>query len=271
MIHPTAIIDPKAQLDPRVEIGPYAVIDAHVSVGPNCRIGPHVYLTGHTRIGANNRFYAGCVVGEAPQDVKYKDEPTELRMGDNNLVREGATVHRSAKLGEATVIGSNNFLMVNSHVGHNVVLGNHVILANGALLAGHVVVGDGAFISGNCLVHQFVRVGTLAIMQGGSAISRDLPPYTVARWGNGMCGLNVIGLRRAGLSADERLELKKLYHKLFRAAENLSTAAAAARQEFTSAPAKIMLDFIATAKRGVCRDVSMMAGGAAKIDEGNID
>jgi UDP-N-acetylglucosamine acyltransferase len=254
MIHPTAVINPKAQLAPDVEIGPYAVIDAHVSLGPGCRVGPHVYLTGHTRIGANNRFYAGCIVGEAPQDVKYKDEPTELRMGDNNLVREGATLHRSAKAGEATLIGSNNFLMVNSHVGHNVVMGDHVILANGALLAGHVAVGDCAFISGNCLVHQFIRVGTLAIMQGGSAISKDLPPYTVARGDNGMCGLNVIGLRRAGLSADERLELKKLYHKLFRAAENLSSAVAGARKTFTSAPAKVLLDFVASAKRGLCRD-----------------
>ncbi len=271
MIHPTAIIHPEAQLHPSVEIGPYAVIDGHVSMGPGCRVGPHVYLTGHTRIGADNRFYAGCVVGEAPQDVKYKDEPTELRMGDNNLVREGATVHRSAKAGEATLIGSNNFLMVNSHVGHNVVLGSHVILANGALLAGHVQVADGAFISGNCLVHQFVRVGTLAIMQGGSAISKDLPPYTVARGDNGICGLNAIGLRRAGFSADERLELKKLYHKLFRSGKNLSDAVAQARQEFTSAPAKVLLDFVASAKRGVCRDsgvaISKDDGDDAKNDE----
>jgi len=266
MIHPTAIIDAKAELDPTVEVGPYAVIDAHVTLGPGCRVGPHVYITGHTRIGADNRFYAGCVVGEAPQDVKYKDEPTELRVGDNNLVREGATIHRSAREGEATVIGSNNFLMVNSHIAHNVILGDHVILANGALLAGHVEVGDRVFISGNCLVHQFCRVGTLAIMQGGSAISRDLPPYTVARWYNGMCGLNAIGLRRAGLSNEERLELKTLYHHLFRTEMNLSEALAQARKEFTSAPAKVLLDFVASAKRGVCRDVSMMARGGGKIE-----
>jgi UDP-N-acetylglucosamine acyltransferase len=271
MIHPTAIIDAKAHLDASVDVGPYAVIDGHVSLGPGCRVGPHVYLTGHTRIGANNRFYAGCVVGEAPQDVKYKDEPTELRMGDNNLVREGATVHRSAKIGHATIIGSNNFLMVNSHVGHNVVLGDHVILANGALLAGHAEVGDRVFISGNCLVHQFVRVGTLAIMQGGAAISQDLPPYTVARGSNGICGLNAIGLRRAGWSAEERLELKKLYHKLFRSRKNLSAATAQARKEFKSAPARVLLDFVASAKRGVCRDVSMMARSGGKIDEGGID
>lgn len=267
MIHPTAVIHPKAQLDSSVEVGPYAVIDAHVSLGPGCKVGPHVYLTGHTHIGANNRFYAGCVVGEAPQDVKYNNEPTELRMGDNNLVREGATVHRSAKMGQATIVGSNNFLMANSHLAHNVILGDNVIVANGALLAGHVEVGDRVFISGNCLVHQFIRIGTLALMQGGSAISRDLPPYTVARWGNGICGLNTVGLRRAGLSSEERLELKELYHKLFRSGRNLTETVAEARKEYSSAPAKVLLDFVASSERGVCRDVSMMARGGQKMGD----
>jgi UDP-N-acetylglucosamine acyltransferase len=253
MIHPTAIISPKAQLDSTVEVGPYSVIDAHVSIGPGCRVGPHVYLTGHTTIGTNNRFHAGCVIGDAPQDVKYKDEPTRLVIGSGNLFREGATVHRSAKAEEATVIGSNNFLMVNSHVGHNVSLGDHVIVANGALLAGHAQVADRVFISGNCLVHQFVRIGTLAIMQGGSAISQDLPPYTVARGDNAICGLNVVGLRRAEISAEERLELKRLYHKLFRSGQNLSQSILQARSEFTGLPARAMIDFIASSKRGVLR------------------
>jgi UDP-N-acetylglucosamine acyltransferase len=253
MIHSTAIISPKAQLDSTVEVGPYAVIDAHVSIGPGCRVGPHVYLTGHTVIGANNRFHAGCVIGDAPQDVKYKDEPARLVIGNGNLFREGATAHRSAKAEEATIIGSNNFLMVNSHVGHNVSLGDNVIIANGALLGGHAQVADRVFISGNCLVHQFVRVGALAIMQGGSAISQDLPPYTVARGSNGICGLNVVGLRRAGISAEERLELNRLYHKLFRSGQNLSQAILQARSEFTTPSARAMLDFIASSKRGVCR------------------
>jgi UDP-N-acetylglucosamine acyltransferase len=260
-IHPTAIIHPKAQLDSSVAVGPYAVIDADVSLGANCRVGPHVYLTGRTRAGQGNRFYAKCVIGEAPQDVKYKDEPTELQIGDHNLFREGSTAHRSAN-SEPTMIGSHNFLMVNSHVGHNVVLGNHVIVANGALLAGHSTVGDRAFISGNCLVHQFVRVGTLALMQGGSAVSRDLPPFTVARGDNGICGLNVVGLRRAGFGAGDRLELKKLYHKLFRSEKKLFTLLEEARQEFTSAAAKILIEFVASAKRGVCRDM-----GVAENDE----
>ena len=253
MIHPTAIIHPKAKLDGTVSVGPYAVVDEHVQAGPHCVIGPHVYLTGRLTIGSHNVFHAGCVIGDAPQDLKYKGEPTGLRIGDHNVFREHATAHRSAREGQETEIGSHNFLMANSHVGHNCVVGDHVIIANGALMGGHATAGDRAFISGNCLVHQFVRVGTLALMQGGSAISKDLPPYTVARGDNGICGLNVIGLRRAGLTPDERLELKKLYRLLFRSGKNLKTALAEARQ-FTSPAAKILLEFVATAKRGICVD-----------------
>jgi UDP-N-acetylglucosamine acyltransferase len=168
-------------------------------------------------------------------------------------------VHRANKVNEDTVIGSHNFLMAHSHVGHNAVLGHHVILVNGALLGGHVMVDDSAFISGNCLVHQFVRVGTMALMQGGSAISKDLPPFTVARGDNGICGLNTVGLRRAGFSAAERLELKQLYHALFRSGLNLQAAVAAAQPKFTSAAAKTMLQFLAGTKRGVCRDTGQTA------------
>ena len=254
MIHPTAIIHPQAKLDATVSVGPYAVIDAGVELGAHCIVGPHVYLTGETKIGSHNRFHAGCVIGDAPQDLKYKDEPTRLRIGDHNVFREHVTVHRSTKTGEETIIGSHNFLMAHCHVGHNCRLGDHIIIANGALLAGHVEVQDRAFISGNCLIHQFVRVGTLAIMQGGSAISKDLPPFTVARGGNGICGLNAVGLRRAGFTAAERLELKKLYHALFRSRKNLQPAIAAAQKNFSSPAAKVLLDFVAGAKRGLCFD-----------------
>ena len=212
-------------------MGPYAVIDEGVELGPECVIGPHVYLTGLTTIGAHNRFYAGCVIGEAPQDLKYTGEPTRLRIGDHNVFREHVTVHRSNKAAEDTVIGSKNFLMAHCHVAHNCRLGDQVIMANGVLLGGHVTLEDRVFLSGNCLVHQFVRVGTLALMQGGSAISKDLPPYTVARGDNGICGLNTVGLRRAGLTPAERLELKQLYHALFRQGHNLRAAVASARAE----------------------------------------
>ena len=254
MIHPTAIIHPQAKLDKTVSVGPYAVIDAGIELGGHCVVGPHVYLTGITRIGFHNQFHAGCVIGDAPQDLKYKAEPTRVRIGDHNVFREHVTVHRSNKLAEDTVIGSHNFLMANSHVGHNSQLGDHIIIANGALLGGHVTVQDRAFISGNCLVRQFTRVGMLAIMQGGSAISKDLPPFTIARGDNGICGLNSVGLRRAGLTAEQRLELRKLYHALFRSGERLQTALATAKRNFSSAGAKILLDFAAEAKRGLCSD-----------------
>ena len=263
MIHPTAIVHPKARLDSTVQVGPYAVIDEGVELGPHCTVGPHVYLTGLTTVGAHNQFLAGCVVGEAPQDLKYKGAATRLRIGEYNVFREHVTVHRSAKLGEDTVVGSHNFLMAHCHVGHNCQVGNGIIIANGALLGGHVSVDDRAFISGNCLLHQFVRVGTLALMQGGSAISKDLPPYTVARGGNGLCGLNTVGLRRAGFSPAERLEVKALYHALFRQKTNLRSAVVTAQKKFFSAPAKVLLDFLASSQRGVCVDTGNAYGEEA--------
>ncbi len=263
VVHPSAIIHPKAKLDASVRVGPYAVIDEGVEVGPNCVVGPHVYLTGHTKIGANNTFHAGCVIGDAPQDLKYKNEPTRLRICEGNVFREHVTVHRSTKMDGETVVGSNNFLMANSHVGHNSIVGDHVIIANGAALGGYAAVGDRAFISGNCLVHQFCRVGTLALMQGGSAISTDLPPFCTALHENEMCGLNVIGLRRANVSAAERMELKRLYRLLFRSGQNLSDAVAEARKNFCGAASKILLEFLGDAKRGVCADV----GGSTSENE----
>ena len=254
VIHSTAIIHPQAKLGANVRVGPYAVIDAGVELGHDCVVGPQVYLTGATKIGANNKFHASAVIGDAPQDLKYKDEPTRLVIGDNNVFREHVTVHRSNKMSEDTVVGSNNFFMAGSHIAHNCVVGSHVILANGSLLGGHVTVQDRAFVSGNCLVHQFCRVGTLAIMQGGSAISKDLPPFTVARGDNGVCGLNTVGLRRSGFTAEERLELKKLYHALFRSGKSFRAAFAAAEKQFTTPAAKKMLEFISSAKRGICAD-----------------
>jgi len=259
-IHPTAVVHPEAQLDPTVSVGPYAIIDEHVVLGAHCMVGPHVHLTGWTVIGSHNHFHTGCVIGDAPQDVKYADAPTRLRIGDHNVFREHVTVHRSNAVEEESWLGSHNFLMALSHVGHNVRLGDHVVLANGALLGGHVEVQDRAFISGHCLVHQFVRVGRLALMQGGAGVSKDLPPYLVARGNNGICGLNTVGLRRAGFTPDQRVELKRLYHRLFRGGRPLRSAAQAARSEFSSAAARVLLDFVAASRRGICADVGERLG-----------
>ena len=154
MIHPTAVIDPKAELHESVQVGPYAVIDANVRVGADSRIGPYAHLTGHTEVGASNNIHTGAVIGDAPQDLKYEGEATRLRVGDHNVIREHVTLHRSNTQDEDTVIGSGNFFMAHSHVGHNAVIGNDNIFANGALIGGHAVIADRVFLSGHCAVHQ---------------------------------------------------------------------------------------------------------------------
>jgi UDP-N-acetylglucosamine acyltransferase len=254
-VHPTAVVHPSARIGPGSLIGPHAVIDADVVMGPECIVGPGVYITGHTVIGARNRFHAGAVVGDAPQDLKYDGGPTRLQIGDDNTFREHVTVHRSNKLSEDTTIGNGNLLMAGSHVGHNCHLGNNNILVNTALLAGHVVLADRVFVSGSCLVHQMCRIGRLALMQGGAAISRDLPPFCIARGNNGIAGLNVIGLRRAGVPPLERLKLRGAYHRLFRSRQPLQMGIADVRAGFPeSALVAELVDFVAASRRGICRD-----------------
>ena len=268
MIHPTAIIHPKAQVHESAQVGPYTVIDADVELGPDCVVGPHVYITGKTRIGSGNRFFAGSVIGEAPQDLKYSGALTGVQIGDRNVFREHVTVHRSSKPEEDTVLGSDNFLMANAHVAHNCRLHNHVIMANGSLLGGHAEIYDRAFISGNCLVHQFTRVGTLAMMQGGSGASKDVPPFTIAHNINSLAGLNIIGMRRAGINSADRLEVKRLYHLLFRSPEGgFQKAFARAQGEFSSGIARQVFDFLAGAKRGVCMASPSQTTGTQETGE----
>ena len=255
LIHATAVVHSDAELHPSVRVGAFAVIDKAVRLGPDCEVGPHVHLTGHLEAGEGCRFHAGAVIGDAPQDLKYGEEPTRLRIGSKNVFREHVTVHRSNSLEEDTVIGDGNFFMAHSHVGHNCHIGNHNTFANGALIAGHVVIEDRAFISGNCMVHQFARIGTLAMMQGGAGISKDLPPYMMAMSNNTVCGLNTVGLRRAGFSVDERTELKRLYRFLHSGDLRLSEAVIQGLEMFTSKPCQDVLVFIQGSERGICRDV----------------
>ncbi|MFM1767531.1 MAG: hypothetical protein RJA22_60 [Verrucomicrobiota bacterium] len=269
MRHPTAVIHPGARLDASVEVGPYAVIEEGVVLGPGCVVGPYVHLAGRVVAGARNRFHAGCVIGDAPQDLKYDGAPTEVRIGEGNTFREHVTVNRASRAGGATVIGSHNFLMASAHVGHDCTVGDHVIMANGALLGGHVQVGDRAFLSGISGAHQFVRIGTLALMQGTTAVTKDLPPYCMARDVNRLCGLNTVGLRRAGIPGPERMELRRLYHELFRGRRPWKETLVAARGEYTGAPALALLEFVAGSKRGVCADPARRrwAGAAPEAED----
>jgi UDP-N-acetylglucosamine acyltransferase len=213
-IHPTAIIDPVACLASDVTVGPYTVIDGPVTLGPGCRVGPQAHLIGPLTLGANNIIHTGAVLGEQPQHLKFTDPPTAVVIGDGNVFREHVTVHAGTKPA-GTRLGDNNYLMVNSHVAHDCKLGDGVILANGALLAGHCSIADGAFFSGNCAIHQFSQIGRLAMISGGATLSKDLPPFFMAEGRNRVVGVNVVGMRRAGLSVDQITAVREAYRILF--------------------------------------------------------
>ena len=250
-IHPTAIVDPKASIDPSVVIGPYCVIDADVTLDSGCVLDCFVRILSGSRIGPNNRFHANAVIGDAPQDLKSTEEPTTLRIGSGNVFREGFTAHRSNTPEEETIIGDSGFFMANSHVGHNSVLGNHLIVANGALIGGHVTVEDRAFLSGNVAVHQFTRIGRLSLSQGNASISTDIPPFCIATGLNRLCGLNRVGLIRAGVPEEERNRLRQVYRRLFYERRPMRGVIDELRSQETAPTVLELLDFVAGSQRGV--------------------
>lgn len=252
-IHPTALIDPKAEIDSSVEIGPYVVIEGRAKVGRGTRVMAHAYVSGWTEIGENNEIHPGVMLGDAPQDRAYKGEETYLRIGHNNIFREHVQVHRGTAPGSSTTIGDENFLMANSHVGHNCKLENQIVLANGALLGGYVEVGANVFISGNCVVHQFVRIGEYALMRGLSGTSRDVPPYSIIDWQHTVRGVNIIGLKRAGFGEQRIREIREAFRVLFGKGRNLSLAIKEIEQRGrASEDVLALLEFIKSSKRGVC-------------------
>ena len=250
-IHPTAIVDPRAEIDPSADIGPYVVIDGPVHVGPRTRIMASAYLTGDTHIGADNVIHPGAVIGNEPQDLAYRGAPTGLKLGDRNVIREQVEIHRGTQAGTHTEIGDDNYLMSHAHVAHNCRLGNHVIMATGATLGGHVVVEDQAFISGNCVVHQHCRVGRLSIMRGLSRAARDVPPFATTDYTHVVRGLNRVGLRRAGFDGDRVRALASAFRILFRVRSNLREAMARVEAEVRSPDVDYLLAFLRSSRRGV--------------------
>ena len=253
-IHPTAIVDPGARLGEEVEIGPYALIGAEVEIGPRTIVQSHVVIEGTVRLGAANQIGHGAIIGARPQDLDFKKGmKSSVEIGDRNMIREYVTIHRGTAADSATRIGHDNFLMAGAHLGHNGAIGDNVIIANNCLLGGYVAVDDGAFLGGGCVFHQFVRVGRLAVTQGNSALSKDVPPFVAATGLNKVAGLNVVGLRRAGFSAEERAEIKAAFRLLYESGLNVSQALAQASAQSWGAAAQTFFDFVASAKRrGIC-------------------
>jgi UDP-N-acetylglucosamine acyltransferase len=250
-IHPTAVVDPRATIDPSAELGPYVVVDGPVEIGPRTRVMAHAFLTGRTVVGADNVIHPGAIVGHEPQDLKYAGAPTGCRIGNRNVIREHAEIHRATAPETWTIVGDDNYLMTRSHVAHNCVLGNHTVVASGALLAGHVTVGDQAFVSGNCVVHQFTRIGRLAILRGLSRTSRDVPPFCIMDGTHTVRGVNRVGLRRAGFDAPRIRALVTAFRILFRVRTNLQEALARVEAECRSPDVDELVAFIRAARHGV--------------------
>jgi UDP-N-acetylglucosamine acyltransferase len=251
-IHPTAIVDRRAEIDPSADIGPYVVVDGPVVIGGGTRVLAHAVLNGHTVIGRDNVIHMGAVVGHEPQDVGYAGAPTGVRIGDRNIIREHAEVHRATTLDRPTTIGDDNFLFARAHVAHDCQLGNRNVVANGAALGGRVELAHQVFVSANCVVHQFVRIGRLALLRGLSRTSRDVPPFCIMDGTHTVRAINRVGLRRAGFTPEQIRAVQRAFVALFRTRRNLRAALAELEASPMSAEVAELVAFIRGSKRGVC-------------------
>jgi len=253
-IHPTAIVDASSHLGADVSVGPYAVIEGGCEIGDHCEVRAHAIICRGTTMGPRNQIGYGAIVGAEPQDFAYKGAPSGVTIGSGNRIREYVTIHRSSKEGGVTSVGNDNFLMVGVHLGHDVKVGNHTILANNTLLAGHTQIADRVFLGGATILHQHVRIGTLAITRGGTRLGKDVPPYFMAVDTNRVSGINRIGLRRAGLSQETRRAIQAAYALIYRSELNVSQALAELREKISIPEIAHLVEFIGEAKRGICRD-----------------
>jgi UDP-N-acetylglucosamine acyltransferase len=255
-VHPTAIIDPKAQLDSSVEVGPYAIIGPQVSIGKGTTVGPHAVIDGFTTIGERNVIFHHASVGAPPQDLKYAGENSELRIGNENTVREFVTLHKGTQGGGmVTRIGNKNLFMAYSHVAHDCIVGNGCVFANCAAIGGHVEVGDHVILGGLSAVHQFVRIGKHAFAAGGSFVVMDLAPYCNAQGDRAeLAGLNTTGLERSGYSAESIGRIKEAYRIVFRSKTPLAQAIEKLKTDFAGhKEIEEFVAFISTSKRGLIR------------------
>ena len=263
-IHPTAVIAPEAVLAEDVVVGPHVVIEGAVRIGPGCVLRPGAHLYGPLTMGRDNTVFSGAVLGERPQHLKYNGEPTGVEIGDGNIFRENVTVHRATTQSWTTRIANHNFFMVNSHVAHDCQIGDRCILANGALLGGHCILEDNVYLSGNCAVHQFVRIGRLALLSGCSATTKDIPPFIIQQNIDTVVGVNVIGMRRAGLANDQINAVRKAFRILYRQGLVIPNALGRIEQELGGFPAvEELVAFIRQSSRGINPLRERSAGAAA--------
>lgn len=255
-VHPTAVVDPRAELDGDVEVGPYCTVGADVKIGRGCRIFSHVVLSGRTTLGFGNVIFPFASVGTMPQDLKYKGEPSELVIGERNTIREYVSLNPgTAGGGMMTRVGNQNLLMMQCHIAHDCILGDHNVIANGATLGGHVVIEDFVIVGGLVGIHQFVRIGTGAILGAGAMVSKDVPPYCNATGDRAkLHGLNLEGLKRRGVDKSVIALIRKAYRIVFQSALRTEDALKKIRDELPVIPEiEKFISFIADSQRGICR------------------
>lgn len=265
-IHPTAIVNPQAELDESVEVGPYCVIEANVRVGAGSRLYHGVYLTGWTTIGEACELHPGAVVGHSPQDTKYGGERSYCRIGDRCILREHVTIHRGTIPESETILGDDCFLLAGAHVAHNCRLGSGVTLINNVMLAGHVAIADHATLGGAAGVHQFVRIGELAMITGNSRVPLDVLPYAMIDTMGRVVGINRVGLRRAGFSADERAAVRDAYRTIFDAGRSFSETVVAFLDQEHAGPVATIATFLREQSRRGVAGRSRRRGRATNSD-----
>jgi UDP-N-acetylglucosamine acyltransferase len=265
-IHPLAVVSPSAEIGSSTQIGPFCVIEPEAKIGPDCILENRVVVKAGTIVGARNRVFEGSVLGGLPQHVRIPDRPGGLIIGSGNVIRENVTIHRALEEPHATVLGDNCLLMVNTHVAHDCRVGNHVIVTNNAMLAGHVTVAERAYISGAVGVHQFCRVGTLAMVGGQAHINQDVPPYvTVDGLSSLIVGLNTVGLRRSGLDPARVQQIKDAYRVIYRSGLMWKEILEILRTEYAAGPAAAFYEFLSSTKRGILSERRMPPGATLKI------
>lgn len=255
IIHPTSIVHPKAELDFGVEVGPFVVIEGDAKIGSGTKIGPRVTIEGFTTIGRNNQIYTGAVVGSPTQDKKYKGGKSYLKIGDNNSIREYCTLNPGTLDGTETVIGNGNLLMAYAHIAHDCIIGNDTVIANNGTLAGHCIVEDKAIIGGLSGVHQFVRIGKYSIVGGHSKVTSNVPPFVMVDGHPAKAyGLNVVGLERNNIPAEDRMNLKRAYKIIFRSGLALKSAIKQIEETIPkSATIGTLLEFLQKSDKGICK------------------
>ncbi len=265
-IHPLAVISSSANIAPDVQIGPFCVVESDVTLGEGCVLESRAVIRGKTTLGPNNHVFEGAVLGGLPQHINMPETPGKLIIGSGNTIRENCTIHVAMEAENATLVGDDNLLMGNTHIAHDCHLGNHVILTNNVMLAGHTTIDDRAFLSGAAALHQFVRVGTLAMVGGQAHMVKDVPPFvTVDGLSSLVVGLNQVGLRRAGYKLDDIRQLKAAYRLIYRSGLTWDETVERLKAEFSEGPAAAFHEFLSTTQRGITSERRTPSGATLKL------